>query len=104
MTRLSTNAPIPENPRNWRLEIGLSKRYPVDIGGVKRLATISVLLAHFYSRDGKQDEARSLIQEAINIARHTSPSAPATRISDIDFSVTRSHVERSGSLRQRPTL
>ena len=47
------------------LEIGLSKRYPVDIGGVKRLATISVLLAHFYSRDGKQDEARSLIQEAI---------------------------------------
>ena len=47
------------------LEIELSKRYPLDIPSVKRLATTSVLLALFYSRDGKRDEARSLIQEAI---------------------------------------
>jgi serine/threonine protein kinase len=46
-------------------EIELSKRYPLDIAGVKRLATISALLAHFYSRDGKREEARSLVQEAI---------------------------------------
>ena len=46
-------------------EIELAKRYPLDISGVKRLATITVLLAHFYSRDGKRDEARSLVQEAI---------------------------------------
>ena len=46
-------------------EIELSKRYPLDIAGVKRLATISVLLAVFYLRDGKRDLARSLVEEAI---------------------------------------
>ena len=46
-------------------EIELSKRYPLDIGGLKRLATIDHYLANFYLRDGKQDEARSLIEESI---------------------------------------
>jgi hypothetical protein len=46
-------------------EIELSKRYPLDIGGVKRLAMIGNCLAHFYARDGKREEARSLIRESI---------------------------------------
>ena len=46
-------------------EIELSKRYPLDIGGLKRLATIDNYLATFYVRDGKQDEARSLMEESI---------------------------------------
>ena len=32
---------------------------------MKRLASITVLLALFHSHDGKQDEARSLVEEAI---------------------------------------
>jgi serine/threonine protein kinase len=46
-------------------EIELSKRYPLDIGGLKRLATIDHYLVNFYARGGKQDAARSLIEETI---------------------------------------
>ena len=46
-------------------EIELSKRYPLDIGGLKRLATIDSYLAAFYLHDGRQDEARSLMEESI---------------------------------------
>jgi hypothetical protein len=62
-------------------EIELSKRYPLDIGGVKRLATIDNYLAHFYSRDGKQDEARSLLQEAIGHCEEYLAASPG----DVDL-------------------
>ncbi len=66
MIRSSTKAPtLRKLLKLPAQEIELSKRYPLDIASVKRLATISVYLALFYSRDGKRDEARSLVQEAI---------------------------------------
>jgi serine/threonine protein kinase len=46
-------------------EIELSKRYPLDIGGLKRLATIDRYLAEFYFRVGKPDEALSHMGESI---------------------------------------
>jgi eukaryotic-like serine/threonine-protein kinase len=45
--------------------IELSKRYPLDIGGLRRLSMISYHLANFYARGVKPDEARSLLEECI---------------------------------------
>ena len=45
-------------------EIELSKRYPLDIGGLKRLATIDRYLADFYAR-WEARRARSLMEESI---------------------------------------
>jgi hypothetical protein len=47
-------------------EIELSKRYPLDIGGLKRLASIDGYLTNFYVRDGKRDKAQSLMEESID--------------------------------------
>ena len=46
-------------------EIELSKRYPLDIGGLKRLASIDGYLAYVYAHVGKQAEALSLTEESI---------------------------------------
>jgi hypothetical protein len=46
-------------------EIELSKRYPFDIGGLKRLAAIDNHLAEFYAHVGKQAKALSLMEESI---------------------------------------
>jgi len=46
-------------------EIELSKRYPLDVGALKRLVTIDSYLAAFNLQALKQDEARSLIEETI---------------------------------------
>jgi tetratricopeptide (TPR) repeat protein len=46
-------------------EIELSKRYPLDIGALKRLFKLDSYLATFYVHDGKQDEARSLMEEFV---------------------------------------
>ena len=46
-------------------EIELSKRYPLDIGSLKRLATIDNCLATSYAYDRKQDEALSIMEESI---------------------------------------
>jgi hypothetical protein len=45
--------------------IELSKRYPLDIGSLKRLATIDNCLATSYAYDRKQDEALSIMEESI---------------------------------------
>ena len=86
-------------------QIQLAKRYPLDIGGVKRLATITVLLAHFYSRNGKQEQARSLIQEAIGHC----DAYLSVRPGDADlqhrlFEISSFYAERFGGLRERPPL
>ena len=86
-------------------EIELSKHHPLDIGGVKRLAMIDNYLAHFYLRDGKQDEARSLIEESIShceayLARQSRRRGSSTsllRIGHLDG-------EQFGWLRERPAL
>jgi len=46
-------------------EIELAKRYPRDAASVKRLAMIDFYLATFSLRDGKPEEARSLIEECV---------------------------------------
>ncbi len=46
-------------------EIELSKRYPLDIGGLRRLATIDGHLANYYLHDLRVQEARSLMEEAV---------------------------------------
>jgi serine/threonine protein kinase len=45
--------------------IELSKRYPLDKGGLKRLATIDNCLATSYASDGKPDEALKVMEESI---------------------------------------
>jgi eukaryotic-like serine/threonine-protein kinase len=45
--------------------IELSKRYPLDMGSLKRLATIDNCLATSYLYDRKQDEALSIMEESI---------------------------------------
>ncbi len=45
--------------------VELSKRYPLDIGSLKRLATIDNCLATAYAYDRKQDEALSIMEESI---------------------------------------
>ena len=52
-----------ENARSQEIE--LSKRHPVDVGDLKRLATIDEYLAQVYLGDGKPDQARSLMEESI---------------------------------------
>ena len=71
-TRVNNPLIIMVTIRRWKAieiarsqEIELSKRYPLDIRGLKRLATIDNCLAIFCMRNGKQDEARSLIEESI---------------------------------------
>ena len=46
-------------------EIELSKRYPLDIPGLRRLAVIDECLSGFCDLNGKPDEARSLREESI---------------------------------------
>ncbi len=45
--------------------IELSKRYPLDIGSLKRLAMIDNCLATSYAYDRKHDEALSIMEESI---------------------------------------
>jgi len=47
-------------------EIELSKRYPLDIRGLRRLALIDAFLASHCIDGGKQEEARSLSEESID--------------------------------------
>lgn len=61
------------NDQQWRAveatrlqEIQLSKRYPLDVRGLKRLALIDVLLGIHRAIHGKEDEVRLLIQESLD--------------------------------------
>ncbi len=47
-------------------EIELSKRYPLDIRGLRRLALMDMILANHRLRDGEKDGARLLIEESID--------------------------------------
>ncbi len=46
-------------------QIELSRRYPLGIGALKRLATIDNCLAPSYAQDRRQDEALSIMEESI---------------------------------------
>jgi serine/threonine protein kinase len=46
-------------------QLGLSKRYPPDAAGLKRLAFVDRYLATFSFSEGKPEEARPLIEECI---------------------------------------
>ncbi len=47
-------------------EIELSKRYPLDIRGLRRLALMDMILANHRLRDGEKDGARLLIEESVD--------------------------------------
>ncbi len=53
-----------ENARSQEIE--LSKRYPLDVGCLKRLAAIERHLGAFYIHDGKPEEARLLFETSLH--------------------------------------
>ena len=52
-----------EFPRSQEIE--LSKRYPLDLVALKRLATIDNSISNCYAIDGKRDDAWSFMEESI---------------------------------------